>query len=132
MDSAADTTVVELAAAFARCAQERSKALSTAATVRQQRAQAAAHDIAARIGAEGLAERVILFGSLAHGGGAAVHPCSDIDLAVGGATDEDERRIARLVAELTDLPVDLVRLESLEAGFRARIEGEGEVLWDGR
>jgi predicted nucleotidyltransferase len=69
--------------------------------------------------------RVILFGSLAWGG---VDEQSDIDLAVEGLPADRLAEAHGALMLQASGPVDLVRLETLPATFRQRLEAEGEVL----
>lgn len=75
------------------------------------------------------ASRIVLYGSLARGD---YHLDSDIDIGVEGIPD---REYFRAVAEcLMDIPrrVSLVDLRDTYGVFRARIDKEGEVLYERR
>jgi predicted nucleotidyltransferase len=73
------------------------------------------------------AERVMLFGSLVHGGWFS--PSSDVDLAVWGL---DPLTYLSAVAQLQDLSpdfkVDLVRMERCNARLEQMILNEGQLL----
>lgn len=73
------------------------------------------------------ARRVWLFGSLVTGLG---HARSDIDLAVEGLAATDYFRALADLGDAAPCKVDLVRLEDIDQGFRARIVEEGELLVD--
>ena len=72
-----------------------------------------------------------LFGSRARG---EARERSDIDLAI--EAPEAGRRewldVCRLVEEEADtlLPIDLIRLEDVSEGLRARVRAEGQVLFE--
>ncbi len=70
------------------------------------------------------AQRVILFGSLAHD--AWFMPDSDVDLAVEGLQGEAYWQTWSLAEELiTDRPVDLIELESVSYSMRQAIKRYG-------
>ena len=98
-----------------------------AVEARAIRARESARAIARRLAAEPGVRRVILFGSLA-GAGGQPHADSDIDVAVEGLPREREAELYRALLDLTDLHVDLVRLEEAPPSLRRRIEEDGEVL----
>ncbi len=91
------------------------------------RGRAASLRVAAWLSREPGVQRVILFGSLTAGG--IVHEHSDIDIAVEGLPADREALAWRAIRDLAEMPVDLLRLESLPAAFRKRIEQDGEVLF---
>ena len=70
-------------------------------------------------------DRLVLFGSFAHGG---IHERSDVDLAVWGLDPSDETALWAHFADATHRSVDLVRVEEAPAALRARIEHEGTDL----
>jgi predicted nucleotidyltransferase len=77
-----------------------------------------------------IVERVLLFGSRAHGDAGAR---SDIDLAIEApdATRRQWIEIALLVEDADMLlPIDLVRLEEAAPALRKRILTEGIILYD--
>ncbi len=73
------------------------------------------------------AQRVILFGSLAHG--VWFVPDSDVDLAVEGLTGENYWKAWRLAEEMIgDRPVDLIEMDSCGGSLRRAIERYGVDL----
>ena len=73
------------------------------------------------------AERVILFGSLAHD--AWFMPDSDVDLAVEGLSGEAYWQAWKLAEEMIeDRPVDLIEIESCRDSLRRAIESYGVNL----
>ena len=87
--------------------------------------------IVRRVAAQPHVRRVWLFGSRARG---EARERSDIDLAVE-APDADRREwleVCRVVEEDADtlLPIDLIRLEDVPEGLRARVRAEGRVLFE--
>lgn len=72
------------------------------------------------------ARRVVLFGSLATG---RFGPGSDIDLAVEGLAPGTVIDVGVALEPLAGrFQLDLVRLEALPDGFRARVERDGMTL----
>lgn len=69
--------------------------------------------------------RAWLVGSLARGGFGSG---SDVDVVVEGASEEEAGRLWGALARRLDAPLDLMRLESLEPSFRARVLEEGVPL----
>ncbi len=73
------------------------------------------------------AQRVILFGSLAHEAWYAAD--SDVDLAVEGLAGDTIWRAWRAVEEIVgDRPVDLVEVETARESLRSAIERTGVLL----
>jgi len=73
------------------------------------------------------AQRVILFGSLAHA--AWFHPDSDVDLAVEGLRGDAYWQAWRLVEEIIrDYPVDLIEIETAGDSLRRAIHRHGVDL----
>jgi predicted nucleotidyltransferase len=73
------------------------------------------------------AQRVILFGSLAHA--AWFMPDSDVDLVVEGLPGDDYWQAWRLVEEIIgDRPVDLIEIESAGESLRRAIQRYGVEL----
>jgi len=71
--------------------------------------------------------RVLLFGSLAHGGWFV--PDSDVDLAVEGLASDDYWAAWRLVEEVIgDRPVDFIEVETAGESLRRAIERYGIEL----
>ena len=93
------------------------------------RAREVARQMAALLAHEPGVRRVWLFGSLA---GGLVHERSDIDLAVEGLSPEREAATTRRLEAMTDLPLDLVRLEDVLEPMRERILTDGELLYVAR
>ena len=93
----------------------------------QQRREHLLHRVgeaAAAIKARYGAERVVLFGSLAHA--AWFVPNSDVDLAVEGLKNEDYWGAWRLVEEIIgDRTVDLVELETAGESLKQSIQRHG-------
>jgi predicted nucleotidyltransferase len=88
-----------------------------------QRVREAAAAIKTRYGAE----RVVLFGSLAHAAWFA--PNSDVDLAVEGLKNEDYWQAWRLVEEIIgDHAVDLVDLDMASESLKGSIRRYGVEL----
>lgn len=96
-------------------------------TQRYERAWALARQAAALLREQFGAERVAVFGSLAHR--ELYHAQSDVDLAVWGL---DQRQYYRAVAQVQDLDtsfeVDLVSVEEAAASLQSRIAAEGVAL----
>jgi len=92
---------------------------------------AALEAIVRRVAAQPHVRRIWLFGSRARG---EARERSDIDLAI--EAPEAGRRewldVCRLVEEEADtlLPIDLIRLEDVSEGLRARVRAEGQVLFE--
>ena len=87
------------------------------------RIREAAAEIKTRFGAQ----RVVLFGSLAH----AVWfvPDSDVDLAVEGLAGDDYWQAWRLAEEIIgDRPVDLIEIEAASESLRRAIQRHGVEL----
>jgi predicted nucleotidyltransferase len=94
---------------------------------RLEKARQLALEAAALLKEQFHAERVMLFGSLVHGGWFS--PSSDVDLAVWGL---DPLTYLSAVAQLQDLSpdfkVDLVRMERCSTRLEQVILKEGQVL----
>ena len=94
---------------------------------RRRRAWHLAQQAARLLREKFMAERVVLFGSLAHED--SFTPWSDIDLAAWGIPSD---RIYAAVAVITglspDLKIDLVDPDSCRPGLRAAIERDGVDL----
>ena len=87
------------------------------------RIRKAAAEIKARFGAQ----RVVLFGSLAHA--AWFVSDSDVDLAVEGLIGEDYWKAWRLAEEIIgDRPVDLIEIEAASESLRRAIQRHGVEL----
>lgn len=94
---------------------------------RRQAARGIAEKAARLLKNEFGAERVILFGSLAHG--AWFHSDSDIDLAVAGiATEAFWRAWAALDKVSENFEINLVALEDATESLRLEIETKGQEL----
>lgn len=88
-----------------------------------KRVRQAAALLKARFGAQ----RVILFGSLAHA--AWFMPDSDVDLVVEGLPGDDYWEAWRLVEEIIgDRPVDLIEMESAGESLQRAIQRYGVEL----
>ena len=94
---------------------------------RVERAYAEAERVAAAIAeADPSVRRILLFGSLATG--RVRNESFDIDLAVEGGNTIKHI----LIAEESDIAVDIVDLEHVSAAFRQLVEERGKVLYDVR
>lgn len=116
-----------------RLAEYRTGALLREATRKQEsrsrrlRAWRAAHRAANLLKGSFGANRVIVFGSLAHG--AWFSPRSDIDLAVEGLASEGFSRAWSAVEKVAQgFSVDLVDLAAAPEGLRERIREDGREL----
>jgi len=99
----------------------------------EREAKARAHEVARRV-AEALARlpdvsRVFLYGSMAYH---HIHPKSDIDLAVEGATLEELGAIARAFEDDSPFPLDLRPFEDFSPSFRKIVTEFGELLYERR
>lgn len=103
---------------------DREAAAAVALEQRRVRALEVAHEAASILKERFGAERVVLFGSLAHR--LWFSPASDVDLAVAGLDAHAHLdAIARLEEIEPALRVDLLRIERCPAALRAKIEDEG-------
>lgn len=90
-----------------------------------ERARAAVVGVLRPALARGEVTRAWLIGSLALGYFGAG---SDVDVVVEGLERSREGDLRTALEDATRLPVDLLRFEELDAGFREAVLREGEVL----
>lgn len=91
---------------------------------RREKAWRAARDAARLLKEEFNAARVVVFGSLARGSG--FNPWSDVDIAAWGLAEEDTFRAIGAIMDMeTDVPVNLVDVETARPSLLSAIEREG-------
>ena len=90
-----------------------------------ERARIDARRIAVHLREHYRVRKVFLFGSISRGG---VHECSDLDLAVEGLDSQSYFKALAECMALSEVPLDLVRLEDAPPEFRSRIQREGTEL----
>lgn len=71
-------------------------------------------------------KRLWLLGSVAWGG---FHERSDIDVAVEGVGERDYWSLIGIIERAVDVPVQVIRVEEIDSGFRTRIVNEGLELY---
>lgn len=102
-------------------------ALTPAEQKERERLLAQVHKVAKALKQLFAVRRVILFGSLAHGGWFI--PDSDVDLAVDGLAVTDFWAAWRVAEEIiSDRPVDFIDLADASEGLRRAIERHGVDL----
>lgn len=102
-------------------------ALTPAEQKERERLLDQVHEVAKILKQRFAVRRVILFGSLAHGGWFI--PDSDVDLAVDGLAVTDFWAAWRVAEEIIgDRPVDFIDLADVSEGLRRAIERHGVDL----
>ena len=114
-------------AAYRQAARQRHRAEKEYLHIRRQRAWELARQAARLLEEQFNAERVVLFGSLAHEG--RFNCWSDVDIAAWGIRPEDTWRALGAVMDLdSEIEVNLVDMACCRPAIKAVIEREGVDL----
>jgi uncharacterized protein len=117
----------EQVAGYRASARRRHRDARRALALREQRAWALAHRVAAALRERFRVDRIVVFGSLVHPG--CFTEWSDLDIAAWGFRPEDTLRAMGVAMDLGgDIPVNLVDVAACSEALLRVIEREGVPL----